>query len=158
MAVVGITAAMYVALTLSLYMISYGDIQFRIAEVLNLLPFINPVFAPGIILGCLLANIGSPLGAIDMVVGTLQTALVMVLITRTKKLWLACLWPVLGGLIIAGMLVYVLVDIPSTFAGYALTSATVMFGQAVVMFGLGFPLFKFGILKNEKLIKFLKSL
>ncbi|MDR1663728.1 MAG: QueT transporter family protein [Clostridiales bacterium] len=157
-AVIGVTAALYFALTLAFQGLSYGNIQFRISETLNLLAFVNPVFAPGVILGCLLSNMFSPFAAADMIVGTLESALVMFFVIRTKKLTLACLYPVIGCLIIAVEVMFFYLDPPHTFVQFLLCAASVLFGEAVVMFGAGFPLFKFGILKNEKLTAFLKSL
>lgn len=157
-AIIGMTAAVYFVLTIALSSLSYGDVQFRISEIMNLLAFINPVFAPGIILGCLLSNIFSPFAVVDMIVGTLESALVMFLIIRTKKLSLACLYPVVGCLIIAVEVMFFYLEPPHTFMQFIFTSLSVLGGEAVVMFGVGYPLFKFVILKNEKLTLFLKNL
>jgi uncharacterized membrane protein len=157
-AVVGVTAALYFVLTVPFGVLSYGDIQFRFAEVLNLLAFVNPVFAPGVILGCFVSNIFSPFAAVDMVVGTLHTAIVMFAIVKTKQLWLACLWPVLLCVIIAVEVMILYIGPPYSIAGFITVTATVLFGEAVVMFAIGFPLFKYGILKNERLVEFIKSL
>jgi len=157
-AVVGMTAAVYFVLTVALAGISYGDIQFRVSEVLNLLAFINPVFAPGIILGCLLANMFSPFAVVDMIVGTVHSAIVMFFVIRTKQLWLACLWPVILCVIIAAEVMVLYVGPPYTPEKFITVTATVLFGEAVVMFCAGYPLFRFGILKNERLVSFLKGI
>jgi len=156
-AVVGLTAAVYYVLTVALAFMAYGDIQFRVSEIMNLLVFINPVFAPGVVLGCFLANLHSPFGPIDWIVGTLHSALSVFLITKTKSLPLACFFPVIGGLIVAAMLMYVL-EIPLSVVGFITVSAIVLLGQAVVMYGAGYPVFKFFIMKNEKLMAFIKGL
>jgi uncharacterized membrane protein len=152
------TAALYFVLTVALAGISYGDVQFRVSEIMNLLAFINPVFAPGVVLGCLISNIFSPFAVADMIIGTVESALVMVLVTRTKRLPLACLYPVLGCLIIAAEVMVFYIGPPYTPAAFAFIAASVLFGEAAVMFAVGFPLFKFVILKNEKLVKFLKDI
>lgn len=158
-AVIGMTAAVYFILTMLLSFISYREVQFRLSEILNLLVFINPIFAPGIVLGCLLANLFSPFGMVDIIVGTLQSALVMLLLVRVKKrLWLAALWPVVGGLIIAAEIFFLSFSPPYSVVEYLMIAFSVCAGQAAVMFGAGYPLFRFVILKNEKLVRFLKEL
>ena len=53
----GIVAAVYFVLTLACAGFSYGQIQFRVAEVLVLLCFFRPDFVLGVTLGCFLANL-----------------------------------------------------------------------------------------------------
>lgn len=65
-----VIAALYAAITMALAPISYGQIQFRVSEAMTLLAFIDPLYIPGLVLGCVLANLSSPLGAIDVVVGS----------------------------------------------------------------------------------------
>ena len=57
-----IIAGIYASLTISMAPVSYGAIQMRIPEILTLLAFVNPQFAPGLILGCFIANLFSPFG------------------------------------------------------------------------------------------------
>ena len=52
-----IIAALYAALTLLLAPISYGEVQFRLAEALTVLPVVLPEAVPALAVGCLLANI-----------------------------------------------------------------------------------------------------
>ncbi|MCL2836010.1 MAG: QueT transporter family protein, partial [Defluviitaleaceae bacterium] len=92
LALTGITASVYTVLSLFFPYLAYGQIQCRFSEVLNLLAFINPVFAPGIILGCFITNLFSPF-PLDWLFGTLATAAAMFCITRTKRLIIASLWP-----------------------------------------------------------------
>ena len=66
-----IIAAVYAAFTILLAPISYGSIQMRISEIMIFLAFYNKDYIPGLVLGCLIANIPSGLGAFDMVFGTL---------------------------------------------------------------------------------------
>ena len=51
-AIIGITAAVYAVLTIFIPF-GYLGIQCRLSEIMNLLVFFNPIFAPGIVLGCL---------------------------------------------------------------------------------------------------------
>ena len=64
----GIIAALYVALTL-INPISWGSLQFRIANILCVLPFVCKRTAPGILIGIAIANFFSPLGLIDVLFG-----------------------------------------------------------------------------------------
>jgi uncharacterized membrane protein len=52
----GIVAAIYFVLCIALSFISYGEIQFRVAELLVLLCFWRPDFIIGVTIGCFLAN------------------------------------------------------------------------------------------------------
>jgi uncharacterized membrane protein len=105
-----IVAALYVAMTLLLAPISYGQIQCRVSEVLILLAFFNPAFIPGLTAGCLIANtFGSSLGLPDIVFGTLATFLSVFFISRCRDIkW--CLIPpvVINGLVVGTQLRFVL--------------------------------------------------
>ena len=62
LAVSGLTAALYVALTALFAPISFSAVQFRVSEALTLLPALTPAAAPGLFLGCLISNLvlGAP--------------------------------------------------------------------------------------------------
>ena len=68
-------AAIYVVLTIVFAPISFGQIQFRIAEALTILPAFTPAAIPGLFVGCLIGNILG--GAIlpDIIVGSMATLL-----------------------------------------------------------------------------------
>ena len=55
-------AAIYVVMTLAIAPLSFGMIQIRISEVLMLMAFIDKKYAPGLVLGCFIANCFSPFG------------------------------------------------------------------------------------------------
>lgn len=101
MAYAAMIAALYVVLTLPFASISYGVIQFRIAEALTILPFFTSAAIPGVTIGCFLANLlgGAPL--LDIVFGTLATLIGAVLSHRLRHhKWLVCLPPILSNTII----------------------------------------------------------
>lgn len=148
-AITGITAAVYMVATWAIAPLSYGAVQFRFSELLVLLAFIDAGFAPGLILGCALANLFSPLGLIDLVFGTAGTFCTMVCITRTKSLFLASLWPTVF-CIFVGFELWIIEGLP-LFP----TTFSVMFGEFIVVTVAGYPTFK-TLLKNKKLIAFLK--
>ena len=70
-----VIAALYAALTLIVYPIAFGNIQARISEALCILPLFMPEAIPGLTLGCLIANLFSPNGVLDVAVGTGATLL-----------------------------------------------------------------------------------
>ena len=56
-----VIAALYTVLTLALPVLSFGPIQFRLAEGMTVLAWLCPEAIPGLTLGCFLSNlIGSP--------------------------------------------------------------------------------------------------
>lgn len=71
---VALIAAVYAAVTLAIAPIAFGPIQFRISDALMPIPYI-PYFGfagvIGLTLGVLVANIVSPYGVADMILGTL---------------------------------------------------------------------------------------
>ena len=68
----GIISAIYIALTLVLYPISFGAFQVRVSESLTLLPLIFPESIIGLTVGCLISNFFGN-GVLDIVFGTLAT-------------------------------------------------------------------------------------
>ena len=58
-----VLAAVYAALTITLPVPQYGAVQIRFAEALTVLPFLFPAATPGLFVGCIIANLFSPLRA-----------------------------------------------------------------------------------------------
>lgn len=144
-------AAIYAVLTIALGFISYGSIQFRVAEALTILPFFTPFGIYGLTLGCFIANIFSPYGILDWIAGTAATLLGAVLthLCAKKNLWfLAPLPPVLTNMFIIGWLITFQSGVFS--AGAFFSSAFVVgFGEFVCCYGLGLPLLLF--IKKHKI-------
>jgi len=150
-----VVGAIYAVLTLLLPALSYGPIQFRFAEALCVLPFLFPETVWGLTAGCLVANILSPYGVLDMIFGTLATLIAALITSRIKVKWLAPLPPVLcNGIIVGGLIAW-------TEAGgfnnkflpaFLYNGGTVAAGEAVVCFVLGLLLLKAipGIMKRTK--------
>lgn len=151
----GVAAALYAVLTIVLAPISYGPIQFRLAEALTLLPLVFPETSVGLTIGCLIANIygGNPL---DMVLGTVATLISAVLTAvigklirkNVPKLIVGALPPVVINAFIVPLTFLTASD---TAIVYFANVATVFLGQAVVIGVLG-PLVYFS---TEKLSKHL---
>ena len=146
-------AAVYAALTIALGFISYGPIQFRVAEALCILPFFMPFTTWGLFVGCILANIMSPVGLADVIFGSLATlgcCLCAAAIGRGwdgKSWWkciLACFMPVIWNAVIIGLLLalFYAEDGRAKLTLFFLYGAEVGLGEAVVMYVLGLPLMR----------------
>ena len=102
MVLAAMVAAVYTVLTVFLPIPQYGEVQFRVAECMSLLPFLFPWAAPGLVVGCFLANLlGSPF-VLAWVFGTLATAIACFLTARAPNKWLAALPPVICNAVIVG--------------------------------------------------------
>ena len=122
-------AAIYVVLTVVISPLSYGAIQFRFSEFLVLFCFWNKRYTIGLALGCLIANIFSPMAALDIPFGTLATLLACCCIMYSKWLLLALTFPVVfNAFIVAGELA--IIGEP-----YWMSVLTVGAGEAAVMAG-----------------------
>jgi uncharacterized membrane protein len=138
-----IITAVYVVLTV-INPLSFPAIQFRVSEILVLICFYNPKFCIPMILGCLVANLFSPYGMIDVALGTFATALAVIPMFKMKNIWLASLLPVFTNAIIIGLMLHFLYELPLFF-----NVAMVGLGQFVVVTVIGAPLFKFVLEKNK---------
>ena len=84
----GVAAGLYAAITILTASFAYGNIQFRIADALCVLVVLEPTLTVGLTLGCLISNIFSTVSALDIVIGTAGTLLGCLLAARVKKDWL----------------------------------------------------------------------
>ncbi|EDM99660.1 hypothetical protein BACCAP_02396 [Pseudoflavonifractor capillosus ATCC 29799] len=91
-----VVAAVYFVLCYfgNIFQLTFGPVQVRLGEALTVLPFLFPATAPGVALGCLLTNVLSPYGPIDMIVGTLATALAAWMTAKMPRWYLAALPPI----------------------------------------------------------------
>ena len=136
----GMLTALYAVLTISTSAISYGPIQFRIAEALCILPYFPPAATVGLTLGCLIANLFSTVSALDIVVGTAATLIACLLVRRIQKPWLAPLPVVLCNAVLIGAEIAVVSSPDAFWKGFALFGAQVGIGELAVMYLLGLPL------------------
>lgn len=134
---IGVVAALYAALTIAIAPIAYGPVQFRLSEIMTLLVLYNPQFAPGLILGCFIANIFSPFGIIDMVVGTAATAIALYAMVKIKNIYVASLMPTISNGLIIGVQLWYMLQLP-LFA----TIGYVALGEFIVVTIIGVPLYK----------------
>ncbi len=86
----GVIAALYVVLTLVIQPIGYGTVQFRVAEMLTILPVFMPEAIPGLAVGCFVSNLvglstgANPAGGWDLLIGTAATAAAALLTYRLR--------------------------------------------------------------------------
>lgn len=86
----------------NIFGLTFGPVQFRFAEALTVLPFLFPQTTPGLAVGCLIVNLLSPYGILDIVVGTLATLLAALWTARSPNRWLAPLPPVICNTVLVG--------------------------------------------------------
>ncbi|WP_342526195.1 QueT transporter family protein [Chryseomicrobium sp. FSL W7-1435] len=138
-----IIAALYVTVSLALPMLSYGNIQFRIAEMFNHLIVFNKRYFFGIVAGVFITNLFSPLGIYDLTFGVahsiISLTIVLLIIPRlktdTQKMIANTIVFTFTTFIIAYELLLVL-NLP-----FYLTWLTVAAGELVVLL-VGIPIFK----------------
>lgn len=97
-----VIAALYVVLVVIFNYISFGPIQFRVAEALTILPYFTPAAIPGLFIGCILANVIGGAVIWDIIFGSIATLIgaVFTYLLRNKSKFLAPLPPVLANTII----------------------------------------------------------
>jgi len=151
-------AAAYAAVTYAFSFMAYGQVQFRISEILVLLAFIEPKYTFGLVLGCVLANAASPLGAIDVVIGSFATFLAIIYIIFVRKtfgynkksLLIASLGPVISNALLVGWELYYLFQTP-----FVLNAFYVAIGEFVVVTIAGTAVMNI-LMKNEYFVERLK--
>lgn len=155
-----LTAAAYAVLSYfgSIFGITYGPIQCRFSEALCVLPFFLPETAWGLGVGCLIANLLSPYGVLDIVVGSAATLLAALLTARCKKMWLAPLPPVLTNTVLVGLvLAYEQAGASAAFwPTYGFNALTVGLCEVVACYGLGMLLL-WRLSKSAALQNYLKN-
>lgn len=146
-----LVAAAYVALTLMVYPLEYGPIQLRFSEILVLLCFYRKDYAVSLTVGCLIANLFSPYGLLDVILGTLATAIAVFPMYYTKNIWLAAILPIVSNSIIVGFDLFLCGE-PLWFS-----MGTVALGELVVIGILGTVVFKFILERNHAFMRIIGS-
>lgn len=137
---VGIIAALYAVLTILLAPISYGPLQVRVSEALCVLPYFTTAAVPGLFIGCLIANafgivLGTSLGIMDIIVGSLATLAAAFLASRIRTKWLVPLPSVVLNAFLVAWTLHVMLGLP-----YWVNVAWVGLGQSIACYGIGMPL------------------
>ena len=150
-------AALYAVLTMAIAPMSYGVVQVRISEVLTIIPFFSSFSVLGLTIGCLTANLLSPIGILDIIFGTLATLVSAFLTYKIGKssfkykIYLAPLPAVIINGIVVGILINI--SLPSGPMEYISAMLLIAFEEMLPCYVLGLPLL-FLIDKNKKLKEF----
>ena len=160
LAVSGMIGAAYAVMAIfgSVFGLTFGPIQFRFSEALCVTPFLFPEAVGGLFVGCLIANLFSPYGVLDIVVGSAATLLAALLTARCRNRWLAPLPPVLTNTVLVGLvLAYEQAGTSAAFwPAYGFNALTVGLGEVVACYGLGALLLQI-LAKSKPFQSYLKS-
>ncbi len=132
---IALIAALYMAVTLIFYPISFHVVQIRVSEALTVLPFLFPNAIPGLTIGVFLANFVGGFGLVDMVFGSLATLIAALMTSRMPSPYLAPLPPVIVNALIVGGYLSVLTGMPLW-----VSILHVGGGQLISCYVLGLPL------------------
>ncbi len=137
---------MYATITILLYPFSFGPLQLRVSEALCVLALLTPEGGAGIVFGCLIANVFSPSGPLDLLFGTLASALASLAcfgIRKTvKKDFVKLLTGILAVTILNAAVVPIgLLITTSLWELYALTALQIGMGELITLCALGVPLY-----------------
>lgn len=137
-------AALYVVLSWlsNILHLTYGPVQLRFSEALTVLPFLCPVATWGLFIGCVITNILSPYGALDLIFGSLATLIAGLLTARRSNKWLAPLPPIACNFVlVGGLLAYYETGFTSAFPlAFLFNGAGVAVGEILACYGLGMVL------------------
>lgn len=141
LATAAIIAALYTVMSLmsSVFGLTYGAIQCRFSEALTVLPFFLPEAIPGLFVGCLVTNLMSTVGPLDIILGSMATLLAALWTAKMPNKWLAPLPPVICNAVIIGAMIawYEAGFGPGFGAAFAYNAATVGIGEAIACYVLG---------------------
>lgn len=146
-----VIAAIYVVLTMMTAPISFGVIQFRISEILCVLPMFTPAGIPGIFIGCLLGNMLSGAAVLDIVFGSLAS---LIGAYGTYKLrgnkYMAVLPPIIANAIIIPFVLRYAYGVPDMILFMVFTIGL----SEIIAIGVLGSLFRIAILERYKNILF----
>ncbi len=130
-----VIAALYTALTMlaALLGLSSGVIQFRLSEMLCILPLFLPEAVPGLFIGCIIANLLTGAAVWDIIFGSIATLIGAIGARLLRKLpekfiWLSTLPTVLSNALIVPA---VLILAYGLEGGYGFFFLTVGLGELV---------------------------
>ncbi len=143
-----VIAGIYVVVTYIFSFMSFGEIQFRVSEVLMLLCFFNKKYSPSLIIGCLITNIVSPYGIVDVIFGTFATMIACLILSlfKSKHLFIASLFVAVANIIV-GIEISLVNSLTLNLA--ILTTLNIFISELIVVSFIGVPLFKV-LMKNDK--------
>lgn len=142
-----VIASAYCLISLLLKPLSFGPLQLRAAEALSMLVLFTKAAPWGLFAGCLLTNIISPYGLLDMLLGSFATLIAALMGARIKNRYLAGI----PFVVVNALLVALVICIEARAMGiYFETALYLALSEALSIYLLGIPL-SYLIEKNEKL-------
>ena len=141
-----LVAALYAVLSYfgNIFGLTFGSVQCRFSEALCVLPFLFPCTVPGLFVGCLITNLMSTVGPLDIVFGSLATLLAAIWTAKMPHRLLAPLPPVLcNGVIIGAMITWYEVGFtPAFWSLFLFNGISVAVGELIAFYVLGSLLLK----------------
>lgn len=138
---------------------AYGPIQFRVSEALMILPVFTSAAIPGLTIGCVIANLTSPYGIIDIIFGSLAT-FITVYVTRLAAkrnhntgLFLSPVFAAVFNALFVGAELAIFAPQNAMLSTFIYSAVSVGIGELTVCYLLGIPFYF--ILKKLKADKFL---
>ncbi|MBO5286524.1 MAG: QueT transporter family protein [Clostridia bacterium] len=150
--------AMYVALTWlsNAVGLASGAVQVRLSEALCILPYFMPSAVPGLLIGCLIANLTMGSVVWDIIFGSLATLVGAIIASKIKNKYLVPLPNVIANTIVVPIVVLLCYTDKSLWniSTYAITAIGVFAGEVVSSYILGLLLLfaldsKKGIFTNK---------
>jgi len=135
-----IVASLYASMTVALGSFGYSWIQIRLSESLTPLPFLLGLSSvAGLTLGCIIANMFSPVGLPDMIFGPMLTLLAALLSWKFsfRRKTIACIYPVLINSVGVSAYIASFYNVP-----YVLSLLSIAFGEFVAAVLIGYPLLR----------------
>ena len=138
-------AAIYAVATLVIAPFSFGAIQLRISEALTILPAFTPYAIFGLSLGCLIANIFSPFGIIDMLFGTVATLIAAFFSYKVRNIKfkgfpvLAPLFPIITNALIIGAVTAFAAKL--NFSAFLINAGLIALSEGISCYLLGIPFY-----------------
>ena len=134
-------AALYAVMSYfgNIFGLNFGAVQCRFAEALCVLPFLFPCTAPGLFVGCLITNLMSTVGPLDIIFGSLATLLAALSTAKMPNRCLAPLPPVIfNGVIVGAMITWYEVGFgPGFWPVFAFNGLSVAMGEVMACYVLG---------------------
>ena len=144
----GVIAALYVVLSLAVFPVASGAIQFRPSEALCILPLFFPEAIPALFIGCILSNLITGCVIWDVIFGsviTLVAAILTYIVGRGRfpyeilKVFIGGLFPVLfNAFFLPAIWFYCYGELEYIFV---LHVVFLLISQSVSVYGLGVPLY-----------------
>lgn len=132
-----VIAALYVSVGLVFKPWEFYSLQLRPSEALNILICYSAGAPWGLFVGCVLTNLTSPFGLVDIVFGSLATLASALIGRKIKNRYLA----MLPSVIINGLVVSAIICAASDIWNlYAVTALSVALSQAFSIYAIGIPL------------------